>query len=84
MRAVRRGVSEDPPLEERIVHVLREAPDDDATPETIQGLLAREEGIRPAEEDVRDKTRELVDEGRVEEVASTGEGRRFRLVDADY
>lgn len=84
MGAVRRSVTDEEPLKERIVDVLREAPDDDATPETIRGLLASEEGVRPAVEDVRDETRELVEEGRVEEVASTGEGRRYELVDADY
>lgn len=77
-------MSEDPPLEERIVDALREAPDDDATPETIRGLLAQEEGVRPAMEDVREKTRELIEEDRVEVVASTGEGRRYKLVDDDY
>lgn len=77
-------MSEDEPLKERIVDVLREAPDEDASTETIRGLLAREEGVRPAKEDVREKTRELLEEDRVEVVASTGEGRSYRLVDTDY
>ena len=85
MAAVRRGVSEDPPLQEQIVHVLRDADDDAASVEAIRGMLAQEEGVRPATEDVREKARALVDEGRAEVVTETGvDGPRYRLVETEY
>ena len=77
-------MSEEEPLKEQIVDAFRDAPDDEATVETVRGLLASEEGVRPAEEDVRDELGMLIEEDRVEEVSSTGEGTRYRLVEAGY
>lgn len=84
VRTERPDVSEEPPLKERIVEVLATAPDDDASVATVRGLLAREEGVRPAFEDLQDEMSQLLDEGRVEVVRGEGDDPRYRLVDDGY
>lgn len=76
-------MSDEPPLQERIVGVLRDAPDESASTATIVGRLEREEGISPAPEDVEDAVQELLDEDRVEVAVAEG-GPRYRLVDEGY